>query len=355
MRAIYYLRSIGTAEATAILCEALRKDAVAPPGHSPLMRHEVAYVLGQIRDPVACDVLEKTLADPMDDVMVRHECAEALGAIGAPRSIPLLERLSVLGGDDGACSVEIQQTCEVATDFARWKSRGGEASGEARPGVACACMLSAYSSHDPAPPDPATDGLTTAEVGAILRDTTRPLFERYGAMFSLRNRGGRDAVRELGKALVEDESSALLRHEVAFVLGQMQHPAALDSLAEALRRPAEHSMVRHEAAEALGALEFDDDSVGEGSGDTIHNEVPSATERCRQVLELHCTATHEHDAVVRESCEVALDATDYWSMIANGEISHATEGVGLVGPESGFKGLKTQFEVRKQHFNVRPN
>jgi hypothetical protein len=37
--------------------------------------------------------------------------------------------------------VEITQTCEVARDFCRWKSDGGEKRGDARPGVVCACML----------------------------------------------------------------------------------------------------------------------------------------------------------------------------------------------------------------------
>lgn len=183
------------------------------------------------------------LADPTDNVMVRHECAEALGAIGAPRSIDLLERLAATGDDVKNTEEEIRQTCEVARDFARWKASGAEERGEARPAVACACMLSPYSSHDPAPPDPATDGLTDSQVGEILRDTNRPLFERYGAMFSLRNRGGADAVNELGRALVEDTSSALLRHEVAFVLGQMQHPSGLTALATSLKRRSEHNMV----------------------------------------------------------------------------------------------------------------
>lgn len=185
-------------------------------------------------------------------------------------------------------------------------------------------MLPAYSSHDPAPADHATDSLTIEEVGARLRDKKRPLFERYGAMFALRNRGGDDAVRELGIALVQDDTSALLRHEVAFVLGQMQRPVALDALAESLSRAAEHSMVRHESAEALGALEFDPQD-------------PAAA-RCRELLHQHATKTHEHDPVVRESCEVALDATDYWS---------AAAGI------PGFKQLKTDFEVRPNHFNIK--
>ena len=110
--------------------------------------------------------------------MVRHECAEALGAIGSARSLPLLERMSLPDAEPGH-PVEIEQTCRVATDFCRWKASEGASRGEAAPGVTCACMLSPYASHDPAPPDPATEGMTTAEVGAVLRDESRPLFERY--------------------------------------------------------------------------------------------------------------------------------------------------------------------------------
>lgn len=49
-------------------------------------------------------------------------------------------------------------------------------------------------------------------------------------------------------------SSALFRHEVAFVLGQMQHEASIPYLKESLENVSENEMVRHECAEALGAI-----------------------------------------------------------------------------------------------------
>merc|ERR1711865_281775 len=101
------------------------------------------------------------------------------------------------------------------------------------------------------------------------------------------------AVALLGAALTTDASSALFRHEVAFVLGQMQHPVAIVSLQESLERTGEHSMVRHESAEALGAIEGTDEDWG----------------RCEAVLRAFCADT---DPVVAESCQVALDAADYW-------------------------------------------
>ena len=224
--------------------------------------------------------------------MVRHECGEALGAICAARSIPILEEAIRANPN----SIEIGQTCELSLAHMQWKmkksaSNGGEgnASSEPEP-MACACMLSPYSSVDPAPPHPEHINLDTKDIGAILHNEKLPLFERYRAMFSLRNRGGADSVMELGKALVEDDSSALLRHEVAYVLGQMQHPNSVEALSESLKRDKEHKMVRHESAEALGAIE--------GRWDEVE-----------KVLKSFLT---DEDVVVRESCIVALDAADYW-------------------------------------------
>ena len=78
------------------------------------------------------------------------------------------------------------------------------------------------------------------------------------------------------------------------MLGQMQHPAAIESLAGSLARTGEHGMVRHESAEALGAIEGTD----------------AEWARCEAVLRQYL---NDPDTVVGESCQVALDAADYWA------------------------------------------
>ena len=50
---------------------------------SALLRHEICYVLGQLRKAKAIPVLVDLL-EVDRDVMVRHEAAEALGAIADP-------------------------------------------------------------------------------------------------------------------------------------------------------------------------------------------------------------------------------------------------------------------------------
>lgn len=94
------------------------------------------------------------------------------------------------------------------------------------------------------------------------------------------------AVLALAKGL--KDSSALFRHEIAFVFGQLSHPASIPSLTETLANTQEESMVRHEAAEALGSL-----------GD---EEGVEAT--LRKFLD-------DPEQVVRESVVVALDMAEF--------------------------------------------
>ena len=84
------------------------------------------------------------------------------------------------------------------------------------------------------------------------------------------------------------DPSALFRHEVAFVFGQLSHPASIPALVEVLGNQKEESMVRHEAAEALGSLGDED-----GVDDIL-----------RQFLD-------DPEQVVRESIVVALDMAEY--------------------------------------------
>ena len=54
-----------------------------------------------------------------------------------------------------------------------------------------------YASVDPAPPADEPSQLSCAQLRATLLDDTVPLFERYRAMFSLRNRGDAESVTAL--------------------------------------------------------------------------------------------------------------------------------------------------------------
>ncbi len=64
--------------------------------------------------------------------------------------------------------------------------------------------------------------------------------------------------------------NALFRHEVAYVLGQVQSGVGRDPLLDRLRDAGESDMVRHECAEALGSI------AGEGIEDELKRWVGTA-------------------------------------------------------------------------------
>ncbi|KAL2919014.1 deoxyhypusine hydroxylase [Polyrhizophydium stewartii] len=264
-RALFTLKSLKSNEAVDIIALAFKDP-------SALLKHELAYVLGQMRNPHAIEHLAAVLRDQAQEPMVRHEAAEALGAIGDPAALDILRPFLK---DDLAV---VRETVELAVDRIEYEMRkaanGGVADEDA----------SAYASVDPAPAVKHAH-LTTEQLKASLLDASLPLFERYRAMFALRNRGSEDAVLALAEGF--GDSSALFRHEIAYVFGQMQHPASVPSLVSVLSNTAEEGMVRHEAAEALGSI---------------------ATPECFPVLRRF---VNDSERVVRESCVIGLDMYEH--------------------------------------------
>jgi deoxyhypusine monooxygenase len=238
------------------------------------MRHELAYVIGQFQNTHACETLQQIVEDESDDCMVRHEAAEALGAIGDEKALPVLEKFS----KDPA--PEVSETCQLAVRLIKYKAQ--QASGDIQE---TEHDRNPYLSVDPAPA--AEKHVSTEQLKSVLLDATQSLFDRYRAMFSLRNRNTPDAALALAEGF--NDKSALFRHEIAYVMGQMENPVTVPALKKVLVDHSEHRMVRHEAAEALGAI---------------------GTKECEEILQVYLT---DSEQVVRESCEVALDIMDYWA------------------------------------------
>jgi deoxyhypusine monooxygenase len=83
------------------------------------------------------------------------------------------------------------------------------------------------------------------EIGKNLADTSKPLKERFRALFTLKNIGGKEAIDFIANSFTD--SSALLKHELAYCLGQMQDPYAIPKLIKVLENEEQEPMVRHEA------------------------------------------------------------------------------------------------------------
>ena len=84
----------------------------------------------------------------------------------------------------------------------------------------------------------------------VLANESSPLAERFRAVFTLRNIGTHSAIDGLIGGM--KSPSALLKHEIAYCLGQIQDSYAVPFLSTVLDNREEDSMVRHEAGEALG-------------------------------------------------------------------------------------------------------
>ncbi len=139
--------------------------------------------------------------------------------------------------------------------------------------------VSEYGSVDPAPPS------TEKNVSSLrekLLDEDSKMFQRMRSVFSLRNDRSSEAVLALCDGF--NTSSALLRHEIAYVLGQMQDKLAVPTLIDVLADESEHIMVRHEAAEALGAI--GDRSARVVLEKFLNDPMPEVSESCEVALDL---------------------------------------------------------------------
>ncbi|KAI4741195.1 deoxyhypusine hydroxylase [Aureobasidium sp. EXF-12298] len=269
-------------------------DAIAAGFASPsaLLKHELAYCLGQSRHDAAVPYLQKVLSDRQEDPMCRHEAAEAIGALGDKGSLKLL----IERRDDENEETVVKETCDIAVGRIEWEHSDA--------GKLEKLKQSDFASIDPAPPLAiASKQPSIEELEQTLLDSKLSLFDRYRAMFALRDLCSPPdlptavpAVNALAHGFTD--SSALFRHEIAFVFGQLSHPASIPALTGALSDLKESSMVRHEAAEALGSL-GDEDGV---------------EETLKKFL-------NDPDQVVRDSIIVALDMAEFEK---NGETEYAT-------------------------------
>ncbi|XP_030477117.1 deoxyhypusine hydroxylase isoform X1 [Syzygium oleosum] len=262
-RALFSLRNLkGPAPRTALI------QATRDP--SNLLAHEAAFALGQMQDVDAIPALEAVLNDLSLHPIVRHEAAEALGAIGLESNVPILEHS--LAHDPAQ---EVRETCELALSRIKQLKAANDSSSMTE--------RSPFMSVDPAPP--ASSCSSVGHLREVLLDEERGMYDRYAALFALRNHGGDEAIKAIIDSL--GANSALLRHEVAYVLGQLQDKAASAELSNILRKTNEHPMVRHEAAEALGSI-ADDQSMA--------------------LLE---EFSEDPEPIVSQSCEVALSMLEY--------------------------------------------
>jgi deoxyhypusine monooxygenase len=117
-RALFSLKHVARHEEGAKASDAIDAIAAAFTSPSALLKHELAYCLGQTGKLAAVPHLQAVLRDLAEDPMCRHEAAEALGALGDSGSLDILRHFRDRTGEE----VAVKETCEIAIDRIEWES-----------------------------------------------------------------------------------------------------------------------------------------------------------------------------------------------------------------------------------------
>lgn len=118
-RALFSLKHLACLDpATEQTLPAIQAIAAAFGSNSALLKHELAYCLGQTRNRDSVPYLQQVVKDVEEDSMCRHEAAEALGALGYAESLEILKRLR---DDENEVDI-VRETCDIAVDRIVWEN-----------------------------------------------------------------------------------------------------------------------------------------------------------------------------------------------------------------------------------------
>lgn len=223
-RVLYYLRCLDTEEAALELQNCITNKSV-------LIDHEVAYILGQMKQRATIPFLFSLIEDESVNPIVRHEAIEALGNFEDKSLISKLE-------------LYLNSPIDIIKESAILAIRKLESSDK------CEQPFSKYYSRDPAHP------FKGSFEEAVKMFFSNDIEDQYKAIFYFRDLNTPEAVEMLAKGF--SFSSDLLKHEIAYVFGQMENPLSVPALIDVLLNENEADIVRHEAAEALGNIATDE-------------------------------------------------------------------------------------------------
>ncbi|EEA06578.1 PBS lyase HEAT-like repeat family protein [Cryptosporidium muris RN66] len=316
IRCLFFGRYYSNDEAVNIIIKSLDFS------NSILFRHEAAYVLGQIGRNKAVSKLTELLSDINESPIVRHEAGEALAAIGDNSSIKVIEKFL------NDPSNVVAETCYLALHSLKNKqNKLLKDSSKLESDISVSSENNLFNTVDPTLPISIREKSKVDIFSKMLLDISIPLEQRYGALFALRNilanltninnvkyikenniNNNKELINlitnSICSAMEMDNSSAIFRHECAFVLGQLQILSSADSLARTIMNENEESIVRHEAAFALGSVGSNDPRYCDTSK---YKDSKEEVSRIRKLaIETLSKYLNDKDIIVVESCIVGL-------------------------------------------------
>ena len=213
---------------------------------SHLLKHEVAYILGQMKNPIAIDFLIKILHDKKQGAVVRHEAGEALANFPEEKKRILEELKKLKDNDISLIKSTINISIKKLENYDKEKNNYNK-----------------YIEGNIEPADP----MSETEINfflkkikkekenllSILLDLKIDEFIRYRIMYYLRNLEDEKSIKILCELLKFENRkfiSPLMRHELCFILGQLNSKAKFNFVKEILefviRDTTELGVVRHE-------------------------------------------------------------------------------------------------------------
>ena len=118
-RAMFALRDLASPPDLPTATDAVKVLAKGLHDPSPLFRHEIAFVFGQLCHPGSIPSLMATLGDKNEVGMVRHEAAEALGSLGDHKGVE--DTLKQYANDPERV---VRDSVIVALDMAEYENSG---------------------------------------------------------------------------------------------------------------------------------------------------------------------------------------------------------------------------------------
>lgn len=286
-KAVFELRTIGNQDAADALikCFPYQKD-------SELLKHEIAYALGQLRLESVMPFLIQVMSDEKEAPIVRHEAGEAIAYLNDPKYKKELEKFVDSDVE------ELKDTCRVALkrmeDEQAKNYNGKQEYGftlEPAPGFEKQAIEKVIQEKY----NKTFENLSKKEISDIvfdfIVDPETHIYTKYKALYFLRDMAWEESIIALGNLLdvnYRKATGALLRHEVCFALGMLADKAKIlkDRLEKTIEDQTESSIVRHEAISAYSSALTD--------------------------ISFLKNYLDDESRVVKESAIVAIDMIEYW-------------------------------------------
>lgn len=247
--AIMTLRHYGNDEAAKILEEGYKGL-----GTSELLRHDVMYCMGQMRAHNSVSFLLERMHDPQEKSIVRHEAGEALSNLTDIKEQVITELEKHWDSEDELLKSTVRVAVPKLKSLHKDSRIGKKYGGTLEPAEPFNEEEVRNYFQSQGLPDPQNHAELLNQVQSQLLKPYSEVdeFTKYRLCYFLRDvcdLRSKEILSDLLSAENRKVTSALLRHELGFILGQVNNNEAC--IHEALKKSSvdetEHPVVRHEA------------------------------------------------------------------------------------------------------------